>query len=104
MSRPLRIEYPGAMYHVMNRGNQQQDVFRKKRDCEIFLEKLDHFSELFNVDIYCYVLMNNHFHLLLRTGEANLGRFMQSFLTSFTSNLNKRNNKSGHLFPKAYRL
>jgi len=103
VSRPLRIEYPGAMYHVMNRGNQRQDVFRKKRDSETFLEKLDYFSEMFNVDIYCYVLMKNHFHLLLRTGEANLGRFMQSLLTSFTITLNKRNNKSGHLFQGRYK-
>ena len=103
MARPLRIEYPGAMYHVMNRGNQRQDVFRTKADCKTFLEKLEHFSELFNVEIYCYVLMNNHFHLLLRTEEANLGRFMQSFLTSFTITLNRRNQKSGHLFQGRYK-
>ncbi len=103
MSRPLRIEYPGAMYHVMNRGNQRQDVFRKKIDCETFLERLGHFVELFNVELYCYVLMNNHFHLLLRTREANLGRFMQSFLTSFTIILNKRNKKSGHIFQGRYK-
>ena len=103
MSRPLRIEYPGAMYHVMNRGNQRQDVFRKKADCETFIEKLEYFSELFHVKIYCYVLMNNHFHLLLCTQEANLGRFMQSFLTSFTITLNRRNQKSGHLFQGRYK-
>lgn len=103
MSRPLRIEYPGAMYHVMNRGNQRQNVFKKNADCETFLEKLGYFSELFNVEIYCYVLMNNHFHLLIRTKEANLGRFMQSFLTSFTITLNQRNRKSGHLFQGRYK-
>jgi len=103
MARPLRIEYSGAMYHVMNRGNQRQDVFRKKADCETFVEKLEYFSVLFNVDIYCYVIMNNHFHLLLRTKEANLGRFMQSFLTSFTLTLNRRNQKSGHLFQGRYK-
>ena len=96
MSRPLRIEFPGALYHVMNRGNQKQDVFRKKADCETFIEKLEYFSELFDIEIYCYVLMNNHFHLLLKTNEANLGRFMQSFLTSFTLTLNKRH-RWGHI-------
>ena len=55
------------------------------------------------MDIYCYVLMNNHFHLLPRTKEANLGRFMQSFLTSFTVTLNRRNRKSGHLFQGRYK-
>ena len=64
------------MYHVMNRGNQRQNIFRKQADCETFLEKLEYFSKIFNVKIYCYVLMRNHFHLLLRTEEANLGRFM----------------------------
>ena len=103
MSRPLRIEYPGAMYHVMNRGNQRQDVFRKKVDCVTFLEKLEYFSDLFNIDVYCYVLMNNHFHLLVRTNDANLGRFMQSFLTSFTMILNRRNQKNGHLFQGRYK-
>ena len=103
MARALRIEYPGAMYHVMNRGNQRQDVFRKKSDCGTFLEKMEYFSELFHVEIYCYVLMNNHFHLLLRTEEPNLGRFMQSFLTSFTMTLNRRNQKSGHLFQGRYK-
>ena len=103
MARPLRIEYPGAMYHVMNRGNQRQDVFRKKANCETFVKKLEYFAELFNIEIYCYVLMNNHFHLLLRTKEANLGRFMQSFLTSFTVTLNRRNQKSGHLFQGRYK-
>ena len=103
MSRPLRVEYPGAMYHVMNRGNQRQDVFKTKSDCETFIEKLGYFSKLFNVEVYCYVLMNNHFHLLLQTKDANLGRFMQSFLTSFTMTLNKRNQKSGHLFQGRYK-
>ncbi len=103
MSRPLRIEYPGALYHVMNRGNQRQDVFQRKIDCETFLEKLEYFAELFHVEVYCYCLMTNHFHLLLKTNEANLGRFMQSFLTSFTITLNRRNNKSGHLFQGRYK-
>jgi REP-associated tyrosine transposase len=103
MSRPLRIEYEGALYHVMNRGNQRQDVFLKKIDCETFLEKLEHFADLFQVEIYCYCLMTNHFHLLLKTNEANLGRFMQSLLTSFTITQNRRNLKSGHLFQGRYK-
>lgn len=103
MSRPLRIEYPGALYHVVNRGNQRQDVFKTKRDCETFLDKLEHFAELFEVEVYCYCLMTNHFHLLLKTNEANLGRFMQSFLTSFTVTVNRRNRKSGHLFQGRYK-
>lgn len=103
MSRPLRVEYAGALYHVMNRGNQRQVVFKRKTDCETFVEKLSEFAKAFHVEVYAYCLMPNHFHLLLRTVEANLGRFMQSFLTSFTVTLNRRNRKSGHLFQGRYK-
>jgi len=103
MTRPLRVEYPSALYHVMNRGNQKQDIFKKSIDYELFLEKLDYFRELFDINIFCYCLMKNHFHLLLQTNQANLGRFMQSFSTSFTLTLNKRNQKAGHLFQGRYK-
>lgn len=103
MARPLRVEYPRALYHVMNRGNQRQDVFRSPRDYETFLEKLEMFSESYLVDVYCYCLMSNHFHLLLRTRETNLSKFMQVLLTSFTVTLNRRNNKTGHIFHGRYK-
>lgn len=103
MARPLRVEYAGALYHVMNRGNQRQDVFRSPLDCETFLEKLELFCENYRVEVYCYCLMSNHFHLLLKTLEANLGKFMQAFLTSFTVTLNRRNGKTGHIFHGRYK-
>lgn len=98
MARPLRIEYPGACYHVMNRGNQRMQVFHSRSHYELFLEKLILFSEQFHIKIRCYCLMSNHFHLYLETPEANLSRFMQSLLTSFTISLNRKRGKSGHLF------
>ena len=98
MSRPLRIEYPGAIYHVMNRGNQRDQVFFTNDHYELFLEKLFIFAEEYNVQIICYCLMPNHFHLYLRTPEANLSRFMQSCLTSFSVTMNRKREKSGHLF------
>lgn len=98
MARPLRVEYPGALYHVMNRGNQREDIFRSPLDCETFLEKLDMFCDSYRVEIHSYCLMSNHFHLLLRTREANLSKFMQAFLTSFTVTINRRNRRTGHLF------
>ena len=103
MSRPLRIEYAGGLYHVMNRGNQRLEVFSSKRDCETFLEKLSLFAETYKVDIYCYCLMPNHFHLLLRTRAGNLGKFMQVMLTSFTMTINRRKGKTGHLFHGRYK-
>jgi REP element-mobilizing transposase RayT len=80
----LRIEYAGACYHVTNRGNGRQVVFKESGDYELFLERLGQFSRQFEVSVLCYCCMPNHFHVYLRTGQANLSRFMQSLLTSFT--------------------
>lgn len=98
MARPLRVEYPGAHYHVMNRGNQRMAVFRSVADYECFLERLERFAEQFWVRVFCYCLMPNHFHLHVRTEEANLSRFMQSLLTAFTASVNRVRRSSGHLF------
>ena len=82
MARPLRVEYKDACYHIINRGNRREVVFNDGSDCELFLEKLVDFSELYEVIIHSYCLMPNHFHLQLQTRHANLSKFMQSFLTS----------------------
>ncbi len=98
MSRPLRVEYNMACYHIINRGNHREVVFKEDSDCVLFLEKLIEFSELYDVAIHSYCLMPNHFHLQIQTHHANLSKFMQSFLTSFTINMNRKYHKSGHLF------
>ncbi|HBN26691.1 MAG TPA: hypothetical protein DD405_04395, partial [Desulfobacteraceae bacterium] len=72
MARPLRIEYPGAYYHVMNRGNRQEDIFKNDYDREKFLDYLAILSERFSIKIHTYSLMTNHYHLLIETPEANL--------------------------------
>jgi putative transposase len=98
MARPLRIEYAGAYYHVMNRGNRREVVFARPQDYELFLERLGQFSRQFEVTLLCYCCLPNHFHLYLRTEQANLSRFMQSLLTSFTISLNRRHDSNGHVF------
>ena len=98
MARPLRIEYPGACYHVVNHGNQRNRIFFSPMHYELFLEKLCGFSEQFGVSTRCYCIMPNHFHLYLQTHEGNLSRFMQSLLTSFCYSLNRLRGKSGHIF------
>ncbi len=98
MARQWRIEFPGALYHVMSRGNGRQDIFLSDDDRHLFLELLEELSERFNVDVYAYVLMGNHYHLLLKTIDANLSRAMQWFGTSFTRKFNLNNGHSGHLF------
>lgn len=103
MARPLRVEYENACYHIINRGNHRDVVFKNSSDCEIFIEKLVEFTELYDVVIYSYCLMPNHFHLQIRTRHPNLSKFMQSFLTSFTINMNRKYQSSGHLFQGRYK-
>ena len=103
MSRPLRVEYPGASYHVVNRGNRLGQVFFSDSDYALFLDKLTEYVGLYEVIVYTYCLMPNHYHLFLKTTHANLGKFMQSFNTSFTLSMNKKYGQSGHLFQGRYK-
>jgi REP element-mobilizing transposase RayT len=103
MARPLRIEYPEACYHVINRGNRRNQVFFSDSDYELFLEKLGEYLELYEVDLFSYCLMPNHYHLFLKTSQANLGNFMQAFNTSFTVSMNRKHGESGHLFQGRYK-
>jgi len=98
MSRQWRIEYPGALYHVLSRGNGRQDIFLTNNDRRLFLDLIQEFSERFNIEVYAYVLMGNHYHLLLKTPDANLSKGMQWFGTTYTRKFNLTNNQSGHLF------
>lgn len=98
MARPLRIEYAGACYHVMNRGNRRTRVFRRGKHYKLFIDRLGRFCEEFDVGVHSFCCMPNHFHLLLTTREANLSRFMHSFLTSFSISLNRMCRTSGHVF------
>jgi REP element-mobilizing transposase RayT len=72
MARPLRVEYSGAYYHVINRGNGGEDIFKNERDKEKFLEYLAIAVERFSIVIHSSCLMSNHYHLLLQTQEGNL--------------------------------
>ena len=103
MARPLRIEYPNACYHVINRGDNRRLVFSGPEDYTLFLDKLALFSEIYKIKVRAYCLMPNHFHMYIQTPEANLSRFMQALLTSFTSIKNHRQKTSGHLFQGRYK-
>jgi len=98
MARAWRIEYEGALYHVLSRGNQRQAIFADDEDRLVFLTTLSEMAERFEVEVCAYVLMGNHYHLLLRTRRANLSRAMQWFGVAYTSRFNIKNQKSGHLF------
>lgn len=98
MARPLRIEYEGAFYHVLSRGNKQQDIFLDDHDRQTFLKTVARMSERFDVTIIAYVLMDNHYHLLIRTNRPNLSKSMQWLGTTYTTNFNLSNFQVGHLF------
>ena len=98
MARPLRIEFPGALYHVTSRGNARQKVFRDDEDRETFLATLAAVVERFGWHCHAYCLMDNHFHLLLETPEPNLSRGMRQLNGVYTQRFNRRHRKVGHLF------
>ena len=98
MARPLRIEYPGACYHVTSRGNRREVVFHTSRQYDLFVAKLERSALQFGVRVHAYCLLPNHFHLLLTTRDANLSRFMQSLLTAFTVAVNRMQSTPGHVF------
>jgi putative transposase len=103
MARPLRIEYPGAWYHVTCRGNEKRNIFRDDADRDKLLEILSANLKLYRIELHSYVLMPNHFHLLLMTLEANLRKFMQRFNTTYTVYFNRRHRRYGHLFQGRYK-
>lgn len=98
MARPLRVEYPGAYYHVINRGNAGENIFIDERDRERFLEYLAKCIERFITRIHAYCLMSNHYHLLIETPQANLSVAIQWLNVSYSVYYNKRHRRRGHLF------
>ena len=98
MARPLRVEYPGAFYHVINRGNAGENLFKGIRDREKFLEYLETAIERFSLKIYTYCLMTNHFHVLLETQLPNLSQAIQWVNVSYAGYFNRKYQRNGHLF------
>jgi REP element-mobilizing transposase RayT len=103
MVRPLRVDYPDAWHHVTCRGNEKKKIFTDDRDRKKFLDMLLKSSNLYNVDIHAYVIMHNHFHLLVKTPEGNLKSFMQRFNTAYTMYYNRRHKRVGHLYQGRYK-
>ena len=98
MSRPWRIEFEGACYHILSRGNEQRNIFRDNNDRRLFLDILGKTSERFEVEVYAYVLMDNHYHLLLKTNKPNISQSMQWLGTTYTRRYNIKHKRIGHLF------
>jgi REP element-mobilizing transposase RayT len=98
MARGWRIEFEGALYHVLSRGNERRDIFFGDDDRRLFLDTLGDMAQRFEIDVFVYVLMGNHYHLLLRTRRANLSRAMQWIGVTYTNRFNAKHSRSGHLF------
>ena len=103
MARPLRVEYPGAFYHVTSRGNERRKIFHAKSDYEKFKTYLKESQEKFSYLLHSYVLMGNHYHLLIETPEGNLRRIMHYINGAYTNYVNRRKGRSGHLFQGRYK-
>jgi putative transposase len=98
MTRPLRVEYPDAFYHVINRGNYQEKIYLNDRDKEKFIEYLEKAAERFSVIFHGYCLMSNHYHLLIQTPDSNLSKAMQWINVSYATYFNRKRDRHGHLF------
>ena len=103
MGRLPRIEYPGALYHVITRGNQRQRIFFDGKDHKRYLEVLRTLKKAYSFRLYAYALMRNHVHLLIETGQAPLSRIMQRLSSSYTKYFNYRHKLVGHLFQGRYK-
>jgi putative transposase len=102
MARQPRTQYPGALYHVMSRGNKKQDIFLEPVDRQIFLRFLAYVVEENNWLCYAYCLMNNHYHLLLQTPLPNLSVGMKYLNGVYSQHFNIRNNRVGHVMQGRY--
>lgn len=103
MARPLRIEYPGAFYHVTARGNEKKDIFKSQKDREKFLSYLESATERYGAVIHVYCLMNNHYHLMLETPQGNLSQIMKHINSSYTTYYNVKRKRAGHLLQGRYK-
>ena len=103
MSRPLRIEYSGAIYHIISRGNDQRSIFGDSKSYQKFLNYLEKAKDKFGIVIHAYCLMDNHYHLLMETPNGNLCRTMQYVNSSYTTYYNVKNKRNGHLLQGRYK-
>ncbi len=103
MSRPLRIEYAGALYHVTSRGDGRKDIYVDDQDRRGFISVLAGVCERFNWTVHAYCLMSNHYHLLIETPDGNLSQGMRQLNGVYTQNFNRNHSRVGHVFQGRYK-
>ena len=102
MPRNKRVWYAGAVFHVMNRGNRRESIFKDRADYYNFLSNLASVKERYQCSIYSICLMTNHFHILMKTEEAQIWKIMQRLQLMYAMDFNRKYNLSGHVFEKRY--
>ncbi len=103
MARALRIEYPGANYHITSRGNERKSIYRNKGDRRSFLLYLKSAYLRYGAVIHAYCLMDNHYHILLETPRGNLSQIMRHINGAYTTRFNVKHKRKGHLFQGRYK-
>src|SRR3954463_13545820 len=103
MARRLRVQYPGAIYHILSRGDRREPIFHQDEDRRRFIATLARACEKTGWQVHAYCLMPNHFHLVVETPQANLVAGMKWFLGVYTSRFNRRHKLFGHLFSGRYK-
>src|SRR5437867_962791 len=103
MARKLRVQYEGAIYHVMNRGDHREEIFRGDSDRELFLQTLGEACAKTEWQVHAWCLMSSDFHLVVETPKANLVAGMKWFLGTYTSRFNRRHALFGQLFSGRYK-
>jgi len=103
MSRPLRIELAGGLYHVTSRGDRREDIYQDDADREVWLRVLAQCCERFNWAIHAWCQMSNHYHLIIETPEGNLSAGMRQLNGVYTQLVNRRHGRVGHVFQGRYK-
>lgn len=103
MSRPIRLEFEGALYHVSSRGDRREDIYESDGDRNAFLGLLGNICERVNWVCHAYCLMSNHYHLLIETPDANLSRGMRNLNGKYTQLFNRAHHRVGHVFQGRYK-
>ncbi len=103
MGRPLRIEFPGALYHITSRGNERKNIFHDDSDRLRFFEFLKDYHDRYGILLHSFVLMDNHYHLILETPKGNLLKVMHGINAGYTGYFNRKYERSGHLFQGRYK-
>jgi putative transposase len=102
MARKLRVEYPGAIYHVLNRGNYRRDVFVSAGEAQAFVTALEEATLTFGWKVYAYAIMRNHYHLAIETPQPNLKAGMHWLQSTYATRFNRLHRERGHLFQGRY--